>query len=577
MAHFKIGSVDVKFRDAFKQNIPSLDQRTTELPPGHRKQPTYRPLTTTTIFDQDQALTLRDGTVIYADIFRPKTDEKVPAIVMWGPYGKTGMGMLNVHAMPLRAGIPETQLSGYEDFEGLDPAEWVPRGYAIVNVDPRGVNNSSGNIHFWGSTEGRDGRDAIEELAKLPWCSGKLALAGNSWLAISQYFIAAEQPPHLVCIAPLEGLSDPLREQTLRGGIPNTAFNEWIATMLMGRNMVEDFGAMAKMDPVPREYVDDKRVDMKKIKIPAYIGASYSSTLHTIGSLRAFEEIQHPDKWLVLHASQEWYDLYSPSRTADLARFFDFHLKSSTNDWPQTAPVRIAFLNFTKPALLDQEYPDLPWHLPTATVEKLHLGPTGTLTATAPLSENIMQYQADSSEELTFTYIFPSKTVLTGPSTLVLSIAAPTHNDLDIHAHIFKASATGTILSHLNIPIPTNTPLPTVENMTQNRVWRYLGPSGMLRASKRHVSDTLRGKTWETLSLERDEKVVPGEVVRLSVQLWPAGMVFEAGEMLVLKISGQEMGLRDLPGAIGMENENVGVHRVYVGGGMEGYLEFFTI
>lgn len=159
------------------------------------------------------------------------------------------------------------------------------------------MNNSSGNIHFWGSTEGRDGHDAIEELAKLPWCSGKLALAGNSWLAISQYFIAAEQPPHLVCIAPLEGLSDPLREQTLRGGIPNTAFNEWIATMLMGRNMVEDFGAMAKMDPVLREYVDDKRVDMKKIKVPAYIGASYSSTLHTIGSLRAFEAIQHPDKW----------------------------------------------------------------------------------------------------------------------------------------------------------------------------------------------------------------------------------------------------------------------------------------
>lgn len=118
MAQFKIGSVDVKFRDAFKQNIPPLDQRTTELPPGHRKQPTYRPLTTTTIFDQDQALTLRDGTVIYADIFRPKTDEKVPAIVMWSPYGKTGTGMLNIHTMPLRAGIPEPQLSGYEDFEG---------------------------------------------------------------------------------------------------------------------------------------------------------------------------------------------------------------------------------------------------------------------------------------------------------------------------------------------------------------------------------------------------------------------------------------------------------------------------
>jgi len=237
----------------------------------------------------------------------------------------------------------------------------------------------------------------------------------------------------------------------------------------------------------------------------------------------------------------------------------------------------MAFLNFTKPALLDQEYPDLPWHLPTATVQKLHLHPTGTLTPTAPLSTTTIEYQADSPSELTFTYTFPSKTILTGPSTVVLSIAAQDHNDLDIHAHIFKASASGTMLSHLNIPIPANTPSEVAEKMTQNRVWRYLGPSGMLRASKRHVADALRGKTWETLSMEREDKVAPGEVVRLRVQLWPTGMVFEAGEMMVLKISGREMGLRDLPGAAEMANENVGKHVIHIGGEMEGYLEFFTL
>lgn len=71
------------------------------------------------IFDQDQVFTLRDGTKIRADIFRPQVDETVPAIVMWSPYGKTGAGVLNISAMPLRAGIPADSLSGYEDFEGL--------------------------------------------------------------------------------------------------------------------------------------------------------------------------------------------------------------------------------------------------------------------------------------------------------------------------------------------------------------------------------------------------------------------------------------------------------------------------
>ncbi|CAN9420564.1 unnamed protein product [Alternaria alternata] len=578
--------VDIKFRDAFSHNIPPLSPKTNELSAGHRKQPTCRPLTTATIFDHDQVLILRDGTKIYADIFRPRTDRKVPAIVMWGPYGKTGTGMLNIHSMPLRAGIPETQLSGYEDFEGLDPAEWVPRGYAIVNVDPRGVNNSEGNINFWGTQEGQDGHDAIEELAKLPWCSGKMAMAGNSWLAISQYFIAAEQPPHLTCIAPLEGLSDPVREETIRGGIPNTAFSESIAALLPGKNKVEDYVAMLSTDAGLEHYLNDKRVDMTKIKVPAYIGASYSSPIHGIGSLRAFEEIPHQNKWLTLHASQEWYDLYSQTRTNDLARFFDFHLKGVANEWPQTAPVRMALLNFSKPALLDQEFADLPWHLPDVTRQKLHLSSPGKLTHNKlqQLQEEVLlEYQADSSDEISFTYAFLTKTVLIGPSTLVIDIAAPSHDDLDIHTHIFKADASGAFLSHLNMPVPpsssnsSSSPASTVETMTQNRIWRYLGPNGMLRASKRHVHGALRARTWETLSHEGEEKVKPGEVVRLRVQLWPTGIVFEAGEQLVLKISGREMGLRGLPQSPEPSNMNKGKHVLHFGGSYENYLEFFTL
>ncbi|KAF7672005.1 alpha beta-hydrolase [Alternaria burnsii] len=583
MASSNTSLLDIKFRDAFSHNIPPLSPKTNELSAGHRKQPTYRPLTTTTIFDHDQVLVLRDGTKIYADIFRPRIDQKVPAIVMWGPYGKTGTGMLNIHSMPLRAGIPESQLSGYEGFEGLDPAEWVPRGYAIVNVDPRGVNNSEGNIHFWGTQEGQDGHDAIEELAKLPWCSGKIAMAGNSWLAISQYFIAAEQPPHLTCIAPLEGLSDPVREETIRGGIANTAFSESIAAILPGRNKVEDYVAMLSTDAGLEHYLNDKRVDMTKIKVPAYIGASYSSPIHGIGSLRAFEEIPHQNKWLILHASQEWYDLYSPTRTSDLARFFDFHLKGLANEWPQTVPVRMALLNFSKPALLDQEFADLPWHLPDVTRQKLHLSSLGKLTHNKQqqLQEEVLEYQADSSDEISFTYTFSTKTVLTGPSTLVIDIAAPSHDDLDVHTHIFKADASGALLSHLNMPVPpsssNSSPASTVETMTQNRIWRYLGPNGMLRASKRHVHGALRARTWETLSHEGEEKIKPGEVVRLRVQLWPTGIVFEAGEQLVLKISGREMGLRGLPQSPEPSNMNKGKHVLHFGRSSENYLEFFTL
>lgn len=94
--------------------------------------------------------------------------------------------------------------------------------------------DSEGSMRFWGSGDGKDGYDAIEEIAALPWCNGKVAMLGNSWLAISQWFIAAERPPHLACIAPLEGVSDPLREQFRRGGIPELQFWKALAGLLCG-------------------------------------------------------------------------------------------------------------------------------------------------------------------------------------------------------------------------------------------------------------------------------------------------------------------------------------------------------
>lgn len=59
----------------------------------------------------------------------------------------------------------------------------------------------------------------VELLAKLAFCNGNVGFAGNSALAISQYFIAAQQPPSLKAIAPWEGLGDMYREQFNRGGM----------------------------------------------------------------------------------------------------------------------------------------------------------------------------------------------------------------------------------------------------------------------------------------------------------------------------------------------------------------------
>lgn len=154
------------------------------------------------MFEKDTPVQLRDGTTIHVDIFRPTGSETVPAIVAWSPYGKAQGTSASVMGVFGLVGLDNSVVSGLEKFEGPDPAYWCARGYAIVNPDIRGVVDSEGDSLLWDRQEGRDCFDVIEWLADQDWCSGKIGMSGTSYLAVSQWFTAAEQPPHLAAINP---------------------------------------------------------------------------------------------------------------------------------------------------------------------------------------------------------------------------------------------------------------------------------------------------------------------------------------------------------------------------------------
>lgn len=90
-------------------------------------------------------------------------------------------------------------------------------------------------VRWQGSDEGKDIYDSIEYLASLPWCNDSVTMAGNSWLGISQWFAAAERPPHLKCIAPLEGASDIYRDIIAPGGVPNIPLQEMVQKNICGQ------------------------------------------------------------------------------------------------------------------------------------------------------------------------------------------------------------------------------------------------------------------------------------------------------------------------------------------------------
>ena len=158
------------------------------------------------IEEKDVAVPMRDGVVLRASVFRPEARGRYPGILLRTPYGK-----------------PET---GFE--------RYVRAGYAVVSQDSRGRYASDGEyvpftVEHTGDAE--DGYDAVEWLARQPYCNGRVGTLGASYNAWMQWQLARLRPPHLVAMCaysiPLE-----LTEVDWPGGFrPGRRIKWWMTTL----------------------------------------------------------------------------------------------------------------------------------------------------------------------------------------------------------------------------------------------------------------------------------------------------------------------------------------------------------
>lgn len=526
--------------------------RTERLVAGSQYAKGARRLTCDILVDRDVALTMRDGVRLYADVFRPVSDAPVPAIINWAPYGKGDTGYWTLdesEVFPNRFGIKRGAVSGLQSWEGNDPAYWCAHGYAIVQVDARGAFNSEGDVWFLSQGEGRDGADAIEELAALDWCSGKIGMAGNSWLAMSQWRIASERPPHLAAIAPWEGLCDPHRNSTLRGGIPALAFPSFIRSKMYGAGKVEDITAMAEREPLYNEYWADKTPPIARIDVPAYVVACYTNQAHTGGTFSAWNQLTSP-KWLRIHNTQEWPDFYNPTYTDDLRRFFDATLRGVENGWEETPQVRMCVLDPGHKDIIDRPETSFPPQGVSSRTLFLDAG-SKQLSPTLPSAETQTGYALqDKHPEVDFLHRFDADIEIAGTPLLTLWVSAQGHNDLDLFVYIQKLSASGKQLWHQTVDL----------GLPLGRLWMpklfalgvkamapafFGGPDGLLRVSRRGLDPDAPAHQPELL-LDKERFIPEGDIVEAEIPFWPVAMRWHKGEQLRLKISGKHL----LPGLL---------------------------
>ena len=538
-------------------------------PLGSRWHGGTRPLPTDIQLDRDVTVEMSDGSRIYADVFRPPGQQDVPAIVAWSPYGKQG-GYWNYCRGNLGAVPPRKWVSGLQKFEGPDPAEWVQHGYAVIHPDPPGAFGSEGVLRTWGEAEGGHVHDLVEWVAGQPWCNGRVGMAGNSWLSVSQWFAAAQQPPHLAAIAPWNGFFD-IYDFVAPGGIPAPQFAELLTDFQWGTRM-EWLPAMVKKFPVKNDYWAAHDADLETIDIPAYVAHSWPLGVHK-WTPEAFRRLTSPNKWLRLTNTHEWYDLYTPEYVDDLRRFFDRYLKDIDNGWETTPRVRVTVLDpgltkadsansqhadskgYTPAEVVDR--PDTEWPLARTQYTKLFPTAAGELT-TQPVGRSEKSSYKARVGSTSFVYTFTEDTELTGYATANLWVeVAGGAQDADLFLDVCKLDAQGRRLG--------------------------LFETASFRVSHREI-DSTRSTSFMTYHTHTQEKLLdPGEPVEVRITFAPASMLFRAGEKLRLRVAGNPLRwLRDpTGGTLGgvasnllapVPTRNRGTHTLRYGGEYDAYL-----
>lgn len=160
----------------------------------------------------DVPLEVRDGTRLEADVFRPGSPGRFPALVAFSAYPR------QMQQSGIPAGLVE---AGATEF-------WVSRGYGHVIVNARGTGGSGGTYTLMDGTERADLHDAIEWTAAQEWCDGRVGMIGVSYFGMAQLMAAVEAPPSLGAVFPFAAASG-LRQAVYHGGILSDLFlSSWL-------------------------------------------------------------------------------------------------------------------------------------------------------------------------------------------------------------------------------------------------------------------------------------------------------------------------------------------------------------
>ncbi len=390
---------------------------------------------------EDVEIPMRDGVVLRANVYLPSRGGSHPAILCAHPYGKDALPRrtrtgwrINPQFRMLRQ-TARIRISDETSWEAPDPAWWVPRGFAVVNLDLRGAGRSDGVGSLLSDAEADDIHEAIEWIGSQPWCDGGVAMLGVSYLAISQYKAAATRPPHLRAIVPWEGFTDPYRDLFYPGGVREIGFSRlWTTLVRRATRTVPDIAVETASRPMEDAWWQSLVPQLARIEVPMLVCGSFSdANLHSRGSFRAFTDVSSPERHLYTHRGGKWATFYGDEAKASQLAFLERHLKGLPRELPR---VRLE-VRESRDAVHEVRAADQ-WP-PASDPLTLHLQAGGAL-AGAPAGAGSAVSFPTRRRAATFSWTFEDDIEITGDIRLRLRVTSSRRVPLSLFAAVSKWS-----------------------------------------------------------------------------------------------------------------------------------------
>lgn len=520
------------------------------------------------IMEKDVMIPMRDGVKVNADVYRPDTTDKVPAILsMAGHYKEL--------QTPEFEAVIESQPAWSTLWMGAceagDTEYLVTRGYAHILANPRNCGKSED-----GPNSAFDYYDVIEWIAAQPWCDGQVGMLGLSAFGGAQFSAAYTQPPHLKAIFAMDpggkypqdgtpggvqhffsyllslvscrhggaveapGPLPPAQEALWEEAIQNPDYAQygqlWNILMMKGQWMPRMFSRL--IDPYVAEgAVEAAEANLALIDIPVYTGSgwyAFTYKTHLQGAQSSWAGLVNaPEKKLMFtgpaHMERPFHQY-----TNEVLRWYDYWFKGIKTGILQEPAVKMWVEGENRWLYADD------WPIPETQWTKLYLHswerlrcepfPPSTREDTEKPDTFVQMPPTLTNEVASLKYYtdpLPQDVLIAGPISLTLYASIDQEDDNWI-----------VILKDVGPDVSVRTARADEREIPTDLPEREL-TRGWLKLSDRAVDPdrSTPWKPWHPQTREAAEPVIPGEIYEYNIEIMSVANMFKEGHRICLEIT----------------------------------------